>query len=433
MPFAVLGPDVWRMGDMSKHEPLKVRHFAAELTGGTGVAALRLHHGLCGQGIDSRLHHRSGSSQISHVEVDQRHRSRLWRLWEGYVVGRRWLQQNCERGIFVDTRWIYCTRLDEFGPIPDVINLHLLFRWLDLPSFLSSIPNGLPVVWSLHDMHAATGGCIHPLECDHFTTECHDCPNLKRGGRHDRSWRQFKLKDRLYRRLKLHIVGNSEWTTAQARRSALMRHAESFHTIPLGLDTEAFRPVDKRCARQALGIGDECFVVGFACADFSDRNKGGALLVKTLHALAEEAEITLLGLGAGRLPDSAGRYRITELGIINSPKVQSLFYSACDVFAAPSRIESFGLTALEAMACGTPVVAFRTGGLVDVVADGETGLLETEIGSESGLCGQLRWMLLHSTERQNMGYAARHRVEKYFTASLMAQRYSELYRSLIIN
>lgn len=415
---------------MPKHDRLVVRHFATEAAGGTGVACSRLHHGLLEQGIDSRLHYRSGPTGAAQVEIERRHDSWFWRLWQAYVVGRRWRQQNCERGIFVHARWIYRTRLDEFGPIPDVVNLHLVFRWLDLPSFLSSIPNGLPVVWSMHDMHPATGGCIHPLDCERFTRQCHDCPNLKRSGRHDRSWQEFKLKERLYSRLNLHIVGNSEWTTAQARRSALARHVKTFQTIPLGLDTNVFRPVDKACARQALRIGDGRFVVGFACADYSDRNKGGALLVQSLEALAAEAEITLLSFGAGRLPDCTGSYQAVELGSISSPRVQALAYSACDCFAVPSRIESFGLTALEAMACGTPVVAFRTGGLVDVVADGETGLLEPEIGSAPGLCGRVRWMLLHPGERRAMGLAARRRVERHFTACLMARRYAALYRSL---
>jgi glycosyltransferase involved in cell wall biosynthesis len=154
--------------------------------------------------------------------------------------------------------------------------------------------------------------------------------------------------------------------------------------------------------------------------------------VETLHALADEAKITLLVCGAGKLPDSGGgRYQLIELGSINSPHLQSLFYSASDVFAAPSRIESFGLTALEAMACGTPVVAFHTGGLVDIVADGETGLLEPEVGSVVGLHDQLDWMLQHPTERQNMGLAARERVEKQFASSLMAKRYVEVYNRLL--
>jgi glycosyltransferase involved in cell wall biosynthesis len=411
---------------------MTVRHFVTELTGGTGVASLRLHSELVRQGIDSRLHYRVDSANGSHVTVDQRNRSWLWRLWQGYVISRRWRRQNPERGIFIHSRWIYSTRLSDFGSIPDVVNLHLVFRWLDLPSFLSSIPEGLPVVWSLHDLHPATGGCIHPHECQHFISHCHDCPNLKKPRPRDRSWHEFNLKDRLYRGLNLHIVGNSEWTTAQARRSALMRHAKSFQTIPPGLDTGAFTCVEKSCARQALSIGRKKFVVGFACPDLSDPNKGAALLLETLRALVSQSEITLLVFGGGKLPDIDEKFELIELGPTHSPRLQSVFYSACDVFAVPSRIESFGLTALEAMACGTPVVAFRTGGLAELVVHQKTGLLADITAGASGLIDALSWMDRHPMERQNMGSAARQRVEQTFTATLMSQRYAELYRSLTL-
>jgi glycosyltransferase involved in cell wall biosynthesis len=419
------------MNFVSEREPLRVRHFVTELTGGTGVASLRLHSALARQGIDSRLHHRFGSSSATHVIPDPRHRWWLWRLWEGYVISRRWRQQNPERGIFIHSRWIYPSRLRDFGSIPDVVNLHLVFRWLDLRSFLSSIPQELPVVWSLHDLHPATGGCIQPQDCQHFTTHCHDCPNLKSPRNRDRSWHEFNLKDRLYRDLNLHIVGNSEWTTAQARCSPLMRHAKSFHTILPGLDTEAFTCVERSCARQALGVATKKFVVGFSCTDFSDPNKGAALLLESLRELARQTEITLLACGGGKLPDVEGKFEVVELGTVQSPRLQSVFYSVCDVFAVPSRIESFGLTALEAMACGTPVVAFRTGGLAELVVHEKTGLLAEGATGAQGLVDALSWMNSHAIERQNMGIAARRRVEQEFSAGLMAQRYAELYRSLI--
>jgi glycosyltransferase involved in cell wall biosynthesis len=414
----------------SERELLTVRHFVTELTGGTGVASLRLHAGLPRQGIDSRLHHRFGSSSAAHVTTDRRHRSWLLRLWQGYVISRRWRQQNSERGIFIHSRWIYPSRLNDFGPIPDIVNLHLVFRWLDLPSFLSSIPEGLPVVWSLHDLHPVTGGCIHPHDCQRFTNHCHDCPNLKKPQNRDCSWHEFNLKDRLYRGLNLHIVGNSEWTTAQARRSALMLHARSFQTIPPGLDTEQFTCVEKSSARQALGVANQKFVVGFSCADFSDPNKGAAVLLEALRELGCQSDITLLAFGSGKLPDVDGKFQAVELGPIKSPRLQSIFYSACDVFTVPSRIESFGLTALEAMGCGTPVVAFRTGGLADLVIHQKTGLLGDIAGGASGLVEALSWMIHHPGERQNMGNAARLRVEREFSASLLARRYAELYQSL---
>jgi len=415
---------------LSEGELMTVRHFVTELTGGTGVASLRLHAALARQGIDSTLHHRFGSSSTSHVTIDPRHRWWPWRLWQGYVISRRWRRQNPERGIFIHSRWIYPSRLRDFGQMPDVVNLHLLFRWLDLPSFLASIPDGLPVVWSLHDLHAATGGCIHPIDCQHFTTHCHHCPNLKKPRNRDCSWHEFNLKDRLYRGLNLHIVGNSEWTTAQARRSALMRHAKSFQTIPPGLDTEAFNCVGKSCARQALGVATKNFVVGFSCADFSDPNKGAALLLESLRDLARQTEITLLAFGSGKLPAAEGKFEVVELGSIQSPRLQSIFYSACDTFVVPSRIESFGLTALEAMACGTPVVAFRTGGLAELVVHEKTGLLADPAVGAPSLFEALSWMIHHPGERQNMGSSARLRVEREFSASLLARRYAELYKSL---
>jgi glycosyltransferase involved in cell wall biosynthesis len=356
------------------------------------------------------------------------------------ALAQAWRNRRNAPGCLVTSpRWIRRIPLQDFGPRPDVVNLHWISRWIDQPSFFASLPPHLPVVWSLHDMNPFTGGCHHAGDCERFTDYCRDCPQLKNPGPRDDAFRFFEIKKRCYAGKNLHVISSSDWMSAQARRSALLRHARSFHTIPLGLDTESFKPIDKGCARQALAIDSGRFVVGFACADLSSPDKGGSLLVEALHALADKAKITLLVFGAGKLPDNGGRsepdgrYQIIELGSINSPRLQSLFYSACDVFAAPSRIESFGLTALEAMACGTPVVAFETGGLGDIVADGETGLLEKQVGSVAGLRNRLDWMLQHPAERGNMGLAARQRVEKQFSSALMGKRYVELYRELVRN
>ena len=409
---------------------MKIAHFTSELTGGAGVAAQRLNDALRGQGVDSHLYYQCGLPLVAGCQgvfenrsFTQRNLAALARAWRN--------RRNAPGCLFTSPRWFRRTRLQDIGPRPDVVNLHWISRWIDQPSFFASLPPDLPVVWSLHDMNPFTGGCHHAGDCERFTNHCRDCPQLKNPGQRDDAFRFFEIKNRCYARKNLHVISSSNWMSAQARRSALLRHARSFHTIPLGLDIQSFKPIDKSSVRQVLAIDSDCFVVGFACADVSSHNKGGALLVEALHALADKAKITLLVFGAGKLPDTGGRYQLVELGTINSPHLQSMFYSACDVFAAPSWIESFGLTALEAMACSTPVVAFRTGGLMDIVADGETGLLEAKVGSVVGLHAQLDWMLQHPTERQNMGLAARQRVEKQFASTLMAKRYVELYSRLL--
>ncbi len=407
-----------------------IAHFTSELNGGAGVAAQRLHNALRRDGADSSLYFNVGSPFVAGCERAFQNRSFFWR--NVAALAESWRHRRSAPDAFVTSpRWIRKTRLSEFNRQPDVVNLHWVSRWLDLPSFFASIPSGLPVVWSLHDMNPLTGGCHHAGECESFTSHCGLCPQLRRPGRRDNAYRFFETKARAYTGKNLHVVGNSLWTTAQARRSALMRHAKTFHTIPLGLDIAQFKLVDRNCARKALGIDEKRFVVGFACADFKDPNKGGPLLIEALRGLPRETGTMLLAFGSGRLPQVDPLLEIVELGTLNSPRLQSLFYSATDVFAAPSRVESFGLTALEAMACGAPVVAFRTSGLAEVVADGETGLLEDEVGNVEGLTRKLHWLLQHPAERQSMRFAARQRVETHFTDTSMAKRYIELYRELI--
>ena len=409
---------------------MNVAHFTSETFGGAGIAAQRLHDALRRQNVESRFYYGTGTPFVENCEPVFQINSFFWR--NAAALARSWRnRRSAPEAFFTSPKWIQKTPLSTVGTVPDVVNLHWISRWIDQPSFFASLPPDLPVVWSLHDMNPFTGGCHHSGDCERFTNHCRDCPQLKNPGPHDDAFRFFEIKKQCYAGKNLHVISSSDWMSAQARRSALLQYARSFHTIPLGLDIESFKPIDKSCARHALAIEHERFVVGFACADLSSPDKGGSLLVEALHALAEKAKIMLLVFGAGKLPDSGGRYQLIELGSINSPHLQSLFYSACDVFAAPSRIESFGLTALEAMACGTPVVAFQTGGLVDIVADGETGLLETKVGSVTGLRDQLDWMLQHPSERRNMGLAARQRVEKQFASALMAKRYAELYSRLL--
>jgi glycosyltransferase involved in cell wall biosynthesis len=284
------------------------------------------------------------------------------------------------------------------------------------------------VIWTLHDLIPITGGCHYPGDCDGFTKECGNCPQQITPRKSDATNKFFRIKKRLYQRTNLHLVGNSEWTTAQAKRSGLAKYAKSIRTIHYGLDVEQFKPVSKTIARQALRVPEGRFVIGFACSDFNERRKGAEILMEALKAFPAQ-EIVLLVLGAGKWP--AIGIETIPMGSISSARLQSAFYSALDVFAMPSKVETFGNVAMEAMACETPVVAYPAGGLLDVVADGKTGLMDSEIGSVSGMIRMLQWMYNHPKERTDMGRAARQRVIKHFSDSLMAHRYTSLYHELV--
>ena len=412
---------------MIHSDPL-VAHFASQLAGGSDIAAQRLHLALCRAGVKSIIYFGTGEATDSSMVPAFQNRTFFWRNAVAVANSWRWRRQ-AQDGFVTSPRWVRKTPIQGFGELPKVINLHWVARWLDLPSFFGSLPPETPVVWSLHDLIPITGGCHYPGACDHFTRDCGKCPQLRKPGPRDDTYKFFRIKDRCYSGKNLHLVGNSEWTTSQIRRSGLAKHARSIHTIHYGLDIEQFKPVDKLCARRALGISDDRFVVGFACSDFSEERKGATRLLDALKGLPIQ-KILLLTFGIGKWPSPNGIERM-QLGTLNSPKLQSLFYSAVDVFATPSRAETFGNTAMEAMACETPVIAYAAGGLTDVVAHQETGLLEPDLGSVPGLAGMLQWMWQHPAERRAMGLAARRRVIAYFTDDLMARRYSELYGRLL--
>lgn len=416
---------------LSKIPGYYIAHWTTELNGGSGIAAQRLHRALLEKNILSKLLFRKQETRLLNSSRDNRNSSIIWRNLESIATTKQWKDTNFNRGLFTNPQWIYQTRFKEVFPKASIINLHWITRWLDQPSFFNSIPVHIPIIWSLHDMNPITGGCHHALDCDKFVTHCANCPSLKKPGYQDQAWKNFNLKFQLYPKLNLHFVGNSTWTTAQAEKSMLGQCARTIRTIPLGVDTQDYQPIDRPLAKQAFRIDPQRFVVAFACADLSDKNKNLSVLLTALTQLAKQHPLTLITFGAGQLPPLDAALQVIPLGQISSPYLQSLAYAAADVFAMPSAIESFGLTALEAMACGTPVLAFRTGGLPDLVISGETGWLADQVGSPDALYQGLDWLLQHPQERITMGHAARQRVERNFSADLMADHYIAFYEELL--
>ncbi|HYW21512.1 MAG TPA: glycosyltransferase [Nodularia sp. (in: cyanobacteria)] len=414
-----------------KNLNLNITHFTTELSGGSGIAAQRIHKALGQKNIPSQLLSRKGTSFLPHSSRDNRYSSILWRNLESISTSRQWKQSNHDRGLFTSPQWIYQTQLQDIAVQASIINLHWISRWLHQASFFNSIPPDIPIIWSLHDMNPITGGCHHALDCEKFATHCCDCPNLKNSGKHDQASKNFALKAKLYQRLNLHFVGNSTWTTAQAQKSALGKYARSIRTIPLGIDTNDYQPIDSCIAKAALRVNSDDFAIAFACADLSDKNKNLPILLEAIAQLSKHHSITLILFGSGQIPELNSQITTVILGHLSSPQLQSLAYSAADIFVMPSQIESFGLTALESMACGTPVLAFRTGGIPDLVIHQETGWLADDIGSIESLYQGLHWMLQHPQERSHLGKAARERVEREFTDDIMANRYINLYQELI--
>jgi glycosyltransferase involved in cell wall biosynthesis len=406
-----------------------IAHFTSQLPGGANIAGQRLHQALRRQGLDSIFYYGTGQSNDPSLIPLFQNQSFVRRNVAALATSWR-NRQTAADGFVTSPGWIRKTPIQAVEKIPAVVNLHWVARWLDLPSFLHSLPPELPVIWTLHDLIPITGGCHYPGDCDGFTKQCGHCPQQNRPHSGDATSRFFRTKAKWYERTNLHFVGNSEWTSSMARRSALGKMARSIRTIHYGLDINQFQPVDKLNARRSLRIPEGKFVIGFACSDFHERRKGAELLLQAL-SIFPVCEVVLVVLGGGLWPRNATAVETIQMGSIGSPRLQSLFYSALDVFAMPSQIETFGLVALEAMACETPVVAYPAGGLSDVVVNQETGLIGSNFGNVNGLAQMLQWLWRHPKERIEMGIAGRRRVLEKFSDTLMARRFTDLYHELL--
>jgi glycosyltransferase involved in cell wall biosynthesis len=405
---------------------MKVLQLTSKLRNGAGIAAVRLHERLRHDGVESVFYFGVGSTGIEGTRQAFRREGFVGDSFNRLLAGLR-ARTEAGEGYVNNPRWWVKARSlpDSF----DVVHIHSLFGWVDLESVFRLIPCHTPIVWSLHDFEPITGGCIYPGECAGWETSCAKCPQL-RPGLSWRTRRNHRIKSALFGKRRINFVCNSTWTLEQANKSSLISLAASTSMINYGLNLEAYRPVDKQVAKRALGLDKSLPVIGFASTDLSEKRKGFAVLQGALRRLGV-SKVMLLSFGGGQADGSLPNH--VHLGPVYSVDVQRLFYSAIDVFVTPSLVETFGNTAMEAMACGTPVVGYATSGLKDVVVSGVTGMLQEPVGCETAIWQALEFLVSNPEARTKMGVAARRRAEECFDVRLMAARYKKLYSGLAEN
>jgi glycosyltransferase involved in cell wall biosynthesis len=170
-------------------------------------------------------------------------------------------------------------------------------------------------------------------------------------------------------------------------------------------------------------------LVLFGSTDNADPRKGADLLLAALRQL-QVNDLELLTFGEGAMGGSHAGLPLREMGRLHDDISLRLLYAAADVMVVPSRQEAFGQTASEAQACGTPVVAFNSGGPAEIVADRETGALAEPFAAES-LAAALDWVLADNERRRGLAVAARRRAEQLFDPRLAAARYAAVYHRAV--
>ena len=303
--------------------------------------------------------------------------------------------------------------------------------FVDLPAFLSRLGSSKPIVVTMHDLSAITGGCDYPGSCARFEASCGRCPIIGSKFPADYSHRIFRMKQKAYRALaptQLTFVANSRWSAEHASRSGLV-NGTAVELIHYGIDQRIYNPERRQEAREALGVGAEEPVLLFAAHDLGLPHKGGRYLRDALVNVRYQRPIRLLTMGAGHFEAGSG-YLHTHFGQVESDELQALLYQAADVFVIPSLEEAFGQSALEAIACGAVVAGFSVGGIPDIVKCGLNGLL-AERQNTQALSEALLKLLKDEALRRHWQSSCETWVGDHFSYSKNAAAYVALYDSLL--
>lgn len=306
---------------------------------------------------------------------------------------------------------------------PDVIHLHnihgyylnyqILFRYLK--------EYDVPIIWTLHDCWPFTGHCAYYdfAKCSRWQTECHDCPQLKSYPAsvwRDRSSKNFLTKkDSFLGCRNLTFVPVSDWLNRELKKSFLSDYPAV--TIHNGIDLSVFTPSETT-------IKDSTQKVVLGVASVWDKRKGLEEFVRLRKLLPENYHITLVGLSNDQistLPDGITGIRRTE----NVRQLADL-YSMADVFVNPTLEDNFPTTNLEALACGTPVITYRTGGSPEAIDDA-TGFIVDYQDVET-LARQIVTVCETNAISANV---CRKRAENFYNKKIVFQQYITLYNNCL--
>ena len=418
---------------------MRISHLSfSNAGGGAMIAASRLHQGLLRIGASSRMHVAKRVGDDATVDTVPRAQSltecvhccrdhaRFAREQRPYAKTiSPWLE------LFSDDRVAGRDLLAETLPHAEVYNLHWVAGFLDYGRFFLRLPSGTPLVWTLHDMNPLTGGCHYTLGCERFSEGCGYCPQLGSTNPDDPSARIHRRKRAALATVgpdTTRIVATSRWLQAEAQRSSLLGRF-TVERIPYGLDTEVFTPRCKEIAREVFGVPKGKPVVLFVADNVSNYRKGFDLLQAALRDLDLGHHITLACIGK-HAPMVVTGGTVALIGRIDNERMMSFAYSAADVFVMPTRAEAFGQVVFEAMACGTPVVAFDVGGVPDMVRPGETGLLVPPEDVRA-LREAIVTVLTDDGLRLHLSVQCRRVAVTEYSLDVQARRYLEVYETLV--
>ncbi|MCK5680062.1 glycosyltransferase, partial [bacterium] len=416
--------------------------------GGAGIAARRIHQALRKNGIKSTMlvmakisddpsilqvpATYAGLTDCSYSDDYIAYHQILQDSQRWQLLRRKYKNRKSDIGFFSDI----FSNIDLYNikevKDADIINIHWIagiVNYSDLPFSLS----GKPVFWTLHDMNPFTGGCHYNNGCEKYLKSCGKCPQLGSNREEDITRIFFAAKTKALKNLDLNIITPSRWL-GRCSQTSLMLGKFPHHVIPNCIPTEIFKPKKRDIIRLHYNLNENDFVILGGAVALNDERKGFSYIVKALEVLTKTAPSRKITLALyGKLEDDPilpQGIKLLKLGYIHNIEKMVDSYNLADIFMIPSLEDNLPNTVLEALACGTPVIGFRTGGIPDMIIHKKTCYLvkQKEI---DGLVKGIEWAMALKERMSSTRTFCRDSVLENFSEKVIAEQYSRLFEQAL--
>jgi glycosyltransferase involved in cell wall biosynthesis len=404
---------------------MKVIHLSLSSGGGAGIAARRTVEALRASGTDAQLW--TGDGKLA----DRCLRSRMWARWRARFasVPTRLYRNRRLFSVWSNT-WLPSRIAPRVAASkPDLVHLH----WVgDGFLNLSELPRfGAPVVWTLHDAWAFTGGCHYPADCTRFRAGCGRCPQLGSDRVRDLSARNLKTK-RMQTTTVARWITPSRWLAELSMRGNIVE-ANRIRVIPYGLNGHVFAPAAGDSFRRSLNVPAGSIVLVAGAADLREARKGGAMLPEAVasvqRTLGRKCVLVVFGRNS-ELHKVVGDVDVRCVGTLNNEAAVAGVLAGADALLMPSLQDNLPNIAIESLACGCPVIGFNSGGFCEIIAPGLTGAIAGEMNAGALAKATVDW-LLQSPSRDEVSVRCRVRFESLFTYEHHARQIVTVYEEVV--
>jgi glycosyltransferase involved in cell wall biosynthesis len=404
----------------------------SDIEGGASRAAYRLHKALLSQNIESKMlvaHKYGDDFSVKGVNTSKKQKGlNLLRPTIDNLLVTRYKKR---------TGRAFSPALIGFSEVieainqekADIVHLHWICAAMIKLEDLKKIE--APIVWSLHDMWAFTGGCHYDDNCGRYLQECGACKVLGSQKENDLSRQIYLRKKKVFSTIEnMTIVGLSRWMYKSAKSSSLLKGKKHIQ-LPNPIDTTLFKPFDKEKSRELWSLPKNKKLVLFgAMGATSDPRKGYKELMEALNYLDGDSNIALVVLGSSK-PKIAQNFGFETyyMGRLHDDVSLITLYSAVDVVVVPSLQENLSNVIMESLSCGTPVVGFNIGGNGDMIDHQITGYLANAFDSKM-LAEGIAWTLKDEFQKI-LSENARKKALMEFDEEVVTQRYIKLYHEVL--